>query len=86
MSEAQDVNFKDVAQPATPEQQDRMSEAIKAAQEHAIQEVQQNLQIELQMRSNSLNLAVQANEAGKDPVVITKTAQTFLEFLKKGTA
>lgn len=74
------------AQVATPEQQDRMSEAIKAAQEHAIQEAQQNLQIELQMRNNSLSFAVNANAAGTDPAVITKTAQVFLEFLKKGEA
>lgn len=74
------------AQPATPEQQERMQEAIAQAQQHAIQEIQQNMQIEIQMRGNSLNLAVQANEAGTDPVVITKTAAVFLEFLKKGAA
>ena len=73
-------------QQATPEQQERMQAAVAEAQQHAMQEVQQNLQIELQMRGNSLNLAVRANEAGTDPVVITKTAATFLEFLKKGTA
>jgi len=74
------------AQQATPEQQERMKEVVAEAQQRAIQEIQQNMQVELQMRNNALNFAVQANEAGTDPVVITKTASTFLEFLKKGTA
>jgi len=71
-------------QQATPEQQERMEAAIVEAQQRAVQEAQQNLQIELQMRNNSLNFAVQANEPGTDPVTIAKTAVVFLEFLKKG--
>lgn len=74
------------AQQATPEMQERMQTAVTEAQQRAMQEVQQNLQIELQMRNNSLNFAVQANEAGADPVAITKAAAVFLEFLKKGEA
>lgn len=75
------------AQAATPEQQERMQAAIAQAQEQAMREVQQNAQIEIQMRVNALNMAVNANErASADPVVITKTAAVFLEFLKKGEA
>jgi rRNA processing protein Krr1/Pno1 len=74
------------AQQATQEQQERMQAAVAEAQQRAMQEVQQNTQIELQMRANSLNLAVQAHEAGTDPVTIAKTATVFLEFLKKGEA
>lgn len=76
------------AQPATPEQEARaaLDAAIRKAQEKAVQEVQQNMQIEIQMRGNSLGLAIQASEAGTDAATITKTAQTFLEFLKKGEA
>jgi predicted transposase YdaD len=73
-------------QQATPEQQERMQAAIVEAQQRAIQEAQQNLQIELQMRNNSLSFAVNANAAGTDPTIITKAAQVFLEFLKKGEA
>ena len=72
------------AQQATPEQQERMQEVVAEAQQKAIQEAQQNLQIELQMRNNSLGFAVNANTPGTDPVVIAKAASVFLEFLKKG--
>jgi hypothetical protein len=76
------------AQQATPEQQARMEmeAAIQEAQQRAMQDVQQNAQIEIQMRGNSLNLAVQANEPGTDPVTIAKTAEAFLKFLKTGEA
>ena len=75
------------AQQATPEIQERMEAAVAEAQQRAMQEIQQNLQIELQMRANALNMAVNANEnTSSDPVVITKAASVFLEFLKKGTA
>lgn len=73
------------AQQATQEQQERMEAAVAEAQKRAMQEVQQSLQIELQMRSNALSLAVDAHK-GLAPVEITRTATTFLEFLKKGTA
>ena len=74
------------AQPATPEQETRaaMNQAIQQAQQQAYDDVQKNAQIELQMRNNAVSFAVQANEAGTDPVTITKTAAVFLEFLKKG--
>ena len=81
------------AQPATPEQEARMEmhNAIQQAQKQAYEDVQRNAQIELQMRGNSLSLAV---EAHKDSVEykngtaaeIAKTAQVFLDFLKKGEA
>jgi rRNA processing protein Krr1/Pno1 len=75
------------AQAATPEQQERMKAAVTEAQQRAMQEVQQNLQIELQMRANALNMAVNANEnTSSDPVVITKAAAVFLDFLKRGEA
>ena len=74
------------AQAATPEQQSQAQEFIEQAKKQAMQEIQQNMQIEIQMRGNSLNLAVQANEPGTDPVTIAKTATVFLEFLKKGAA
>jgi len=72
-------------QQATPEQQERMQAAVAEAQQRAMQEVQQNLQIELQMRGNALSLAVEAHK-GLAPADITRTATTFLDFLKKGTA
>jgi hypothetical protein len=76
------------AQPATPEQEARMAmnEAISQAQRQAYEDVQKNAQIELQMRGNSLGLAVNANTPGTDPATITKAAAVFLEFLKKGEA
>lgn len=74
------------AQPATPEQEATAKQFIEQAKQQAMQEIQQNMQIEIQMRGNSLNLAVQANEPGTDPTTIAKTASVFLEFLKKGTA
>jgi len=72
------------AQAATPEQEAQAEQFIAQAKQQAMQEIQQNMQIEIQMRGNSLNLAVQANEPGTDPVTIAKTAAVFLEFLKKG--
>jgi len=72
------------AQVATPEQEAQAQQFIAQAKQQAMQEVQQNMQIEIQMRGNSLNLAVQANEPGTDPATIAKTAAVFLEFLKKG--
>ena len=72
------------AQAATPEQEAQAQQFIAQAKQQAMQEIQQNMQIEIQMRGNSLNLAVQANEPGTDPVTIAKTAAVFLEFLKKG--
>jgi rRNA processing protein Krr1/Pno1 len=77
-----------VAQEATPEQQARAAfdAAVRAAQEKAVQDIQQNMQIEIQMRNSSLSMAVNANAPGTDPVTITKTAAVFLEFLKKGEA
>jgi hypothetical protein len=72
------------AQAATPEQQDRMNEAIKAAQEHAMREVQQNAQIEIQMRVQALGAAVNANNQGAEPEAIAKAASVFLKFLKQG--
>jgi len=76
------------AQQATPEQATRaaMNQAIQQAQQQAYEDVQKNAQLELQMRGNSLSLAVQAHETNTDPKDITKTAQVFLEFLKKGEA
>jgi rRNA processing protein Krr1/Pno1 len=76
------------AQEATPEQQARaaMDAAVRQAQKQAYEDVQKNAQIELQMRNNALGLAVNANEPGTDPATITKAAQVFLEFLKKGEA
>ena len=76
------------AQAATPEQEARMAmnQAVQQAQQQAYEDVQKNAQLELQMRGNSLSMAVNANATGTDPVVITKTAQVFLEFLKKGEA
>lgn len=75
------------AQQATPEQQERMKAAVTEAQQRAMQEVQQNMQIELQMRANALNMAVNANErTSSDPAVITKAAVVFLDFLKRGEA
>lgn len=76
------------AQPATPDQEARMAmnKAIQQAQQQAYDDVQKNAQIELQMRGNSLNLAVQAHDTNTDAVAITKTAAVFLEFLKKGEA
>jgi len=72
------------AQAATPEQQERMQAAVQEAQARAMQELQANVQIELQMRSQALGMAVNANAQGVDPVEITKTAITFLKFLKQG--
>lgn len=74
------------AQPATPDQETRMAmnQAIQQAQQQAYDDVQKNAQIELQMRGNSLGLAVQANAVGTDAATIAKTAAVFLEFLKKG--
>jgi ribosomal protein L9 len=79
----------DEAQQATQEQQKRMESAIADAQKQAMQELQQNAQIEIQMRGNSLSLAVEAhkksieytNGTAED---IAKTATVFLKFLKQG--
>ena len=76
------------AQQATPEQEARMAmnNAIQQAQQQAYEDVQKNAQLELQMRVNSLTLAVQAHEAGAVPELITKTAVVFLKFFKQGEA
>lgn len=73
------------AQPATQEQQKAAAEFIAKAKEEAMKEVQQNMQIEIQMRSNALSLAVEAHK-GLTPADITATAITFLKFLKQGEA
>lgn len=74
------------AQAATPEQQDRMNDAIRAAQEQAIQEVQRNAQIEIQMRVQALGAAVNATKDTATPEEISKAASVFLKFLKQGEA
>jgi hypothetical protein len=73
------------AQAATPEQE-VMAQAIQHAQKQAYEDIQRNAQLEVQMRGNSLSLAVEAHKEseGVDAAVITKTATVFLEFLKKG--
>ena len=78
------------AQPATPEQQ-VMAQAIQQAQKQAYEDVQKNAQLEIQMRGNSLSLAVEAHKDSVEYINgkaedITKTAAVFLEFLKKGEA
>lgn len=78
------------AQQATPEQQERMKVAVAEAQQRAMQELQQNAQIEIQMRGNSLSLAVEAHKEvefdNQSAFEITRTAATFLKFLKQGEA
>ena len=74
------------AQVATPEQE-AMAQAIQQAQKQAYEDVQKNAQFEVQMRGNSLSLAVEAHknkELLPDADAIAKTAVVFLEFLKKG--
>jgi hypothetical protein len=77
----------DVNQAATPEQE-AMAQAIQQAQQKAYEDIQKNAQLEIQMRGNSLSLAVEAHkstwEDNYDPTLVTKTATVFLEFLKKG--
>jgi hypothetical protein len=75
--------MSDIAQPATPEQREAAEDFIAKAKQQAMQEVQQNMQIEIQMRSNALSLAVEAHK-GLIPADITTTATTFLKFLKQG--
>ena len=74
-------------QQATPEQE-AMARAIEMAQRQAYEDIQKNAQLEIQIRGNSLGLAVEAHksswEEGFDSKAITKTAAVFLEFLKKG--
>lgn len=74
------------ARQATPEQQERMQAAIAQAQEQAMREVQQNAQIEIQMRVQALGAAVNANAPGTEAESIAKTASVFLKFLKQGEA
>jgi hypothetical protein len=74
------------AQAATPEQQERMQAAIAQAQEQAMRELQQNAQIEIQMRVQALTAAVNANNQGAEASLIASTANTFLKFLKQGEA
>lgn len=76
------------AQQATPEQQARMEmeAAIHEAQQRAMQDVQQNAQIEIQMRSIALSEAVKAKKEGFGSVTITESAEVFLKFLKTGEA
>ena len=77
--------MSDTTQPATP-QQEVMAQAIQQAQKQAYEDIQKNTQFEIQMRGNSLSLAVEAHKAtgAVDGAAITKTATVFLEFLKKG--
>ena len=74
-------------QQATPEQE-AMAKAIGMAQRQAYEDIQKNAQLEIQIRGNSLSLAVEAHksswEEGFDPKDIIKTAALFLDFLKKG--
>jgi hypothetical protein len=75
------------AQVATPEQE-AMAQAIQQAQKQAYEDVQKNAQFEVQMRGNSLSLAVEAHKGvefdNQSAFEIAKTAVVFLEFLKKG--
>jgi len=78
------------AQQATPEQE-AMAQAIQQAQKQAYEDIQRNAQLEVQLRGNSLSLAVEAHKESVEYVDgkaedITKTAAVFLEFLKKGEA
>ena len=89
MSDAQQATPEQATpEQATPEQEARMAmnNAIQQAQQQAYEDVQKNIQIEMQMRVNSLTLAVQAHEAGAAPELITKTAAVFLKFFKQGEA
>jgi len=87
MSDVQDVEYKEVGQEATPEQQARMQQIIEEARQLAQDEAQKNLQLEVQLRGNSLSAAVHAHEGTPlDALEITKTAVTFLKFLKQGEA
>lgn len=72
------------AQIATQEQQERMQIAIAEAQQKAYQDMQQNAQLEIQMRVNALSAAVNANTPGTDPQVISEAAAIFIQFLKQG--
>jgi hypothetical protein len=72
------------AQPATSEMHERMQQGIAEAQQKAYQDIQQNAQLEIQMRVNALSAAVNANTPGTDPKVISEAAATFIKFLKQG--
>lgn len=76
------------AEPATPEQQARvqMEAAIQEAQQRAIKDIQENMQIEIQMRSIALSEAVKAKKEGIGASAITESAEAFLKFLKTGEA
>ena len=77
------------AQVATAEQE-AMAQAVQHAQKQAYEDIQKSAQLEIQMRGNSLSLAVEAHKNfwddlnSFDPTLVTKTATVFLEFLKKG--
>jgi len=74
------------AQQATPEQEAQAQAFLDQARQQAMQEVQQNMQIEIQMRLNALSAAVTLYEGGSGEAAeeIAKTATTFLKFLKQG--
>ena len=72
------------AQEATPEQQAQAGQFIEQAKQQAIQDIQQNMQIEIQMRSIALSEAVRAKKEGFGAVAITEAAEVFLKFLKTG--
>ena len=80
------------AESATPEQQARvqarvqMEAAIQEAQQRAIKDIQENMQIEIQMRSIALSEAVKAKKEGIGAGAITESAEAFLKFLKTGEA
>ena len=76
------------AEPATPEQQARvqMEAAIQEAQQRAIKDIQENMQIEIQMRTVALAEAVKAKKEGIGASAITESAEAFLKFLKTGEA
>ena len=77
------INFKkaymneDIQSDLTPEQQSAMEAAQRALQ---------NMQVELQLRSQALNLAVQAREKGDIASTTAQSAAVFLSFLQKGVA
>ena len=65
-------------------QQEHMEAAVLEAQQKAIQDIQNNMQIEIQMRVQALGAAVNANNQGVEPEIVAKAASVFLKFLKQG--
>jgi len=64
----------------------QMEAAIQEAQQRAIKDIQENMQIEIQMRSIALSEAVKAKKEGIGASAITESAEAFLKFLKTGEA